>query len=41
MLATGIYTLRDVFEILRQLLFEKIADDCGFEEKIVGGNELP
>jgi hypothetical protein len=40
-LATRIYTLWDVFEILRQLFFEKIAGDCRFDEKIVGGNELP
>ena len=41
MLATSIYILRDVSEILIQLFFEKIAGDCRFDEKIVGGNELP
>jgi hypothetical protein len=30
-----------VIEILRQFFFEKIAGDCGFDEKIVEGNELP
>jgi hypothetical protein len=41
MLATSIYILSYVIEFLRQFFIEKIADDCGFEEKIVGGNELP
>jgi len=41
MLATSIYILWDMIEILRQFFFEKIAGDCRFDEKIVRGNELP
>jgi len=41
MLTTSIYVLWNVFEVLRQFFFEKIAGDCRFDEKFVGGNELP
>jgi hypothetical protein len=41
MLATSVYILWGVVKILRQLFFEKIAGDCRFDEKIVGGDELP
>jgi hypothetical protein len=41
MLATGIYILWDVIEILRQFFFEEITADFRFDEKVVGGNELP
>jgi len=40
MLTTGIDILGDVVKILRQFLFEKIAADCRFDEKLVGGNKL-